>query len=126
MSDWFLEDFVLLQGGTLKGLYAVDFFVRNPQVSISLDLEKQNDATDYSPFGSTVLVATAVTRVDCVVCCGHRGVRGTIELSGWKVPAANACGYGEAVDFRTLRADISASSYYAGDRISSVLGTLSR
>jgi len=114
MSDWFREDFVLLQGDTLRSLYSVDFFVRNPQVSVSLDLEKQNDATEYSPFGSTVLVVTAVTLW-------------TIKPLGWEFPPVYDAGYRGVVDFHTLRADISAGSCnYAGDRISSVLGTLSR
>jgi len=46
MSDWFREDFVLLQGETLRSLYSVDFFVRNPQVLVSLDLARRDEVRE--------------------------------------------------------------------------------
>ena len=46
MSDWFREDFIPLRRDILKGLYSTDFFHRNPQVLVSMDLARREDVRE--------------------------------------------------------------------------------
>jgi superfamily II DNA or RNA helicase len=43
MNDWFREDFVPLRRDILNSLYSTDFFHRNPQVLVSMDLARRED-----------------------------------------------------------------------------------
>jgi SNF2 family DNA or RNA helicase len=46
MNDWFREDFVPLRRDILNNLYSTDFFHRNPQVLVSMDLARQEDVRE--------------------------------------------------------------------------------
>lgn len=46
MSDWFREDFVPLRRDLLQSLYSTDFFERNPQVLVSMDLARREDVRE--------------------------------------------------------------------------------
>jgi superfamily II DNA or RNA helicase len=46
MSDWFREDFVPLRRDLLQSLYSADFFERNPQVLVSMDLARREDVRE--------------------------------------------------------------------------------
>ena len=41
MWEWFREDFTVLDRGVLQGIFAEDFFLRNPQIITSMDFAKQ-------------------------------------------------------------------------------------
>jgi superfamily II DNA or RNA helicase len=46
MNDWFREDFVPLRRDVLNSIYTADFFERNPQVLISMDLARREQVRD--------------------------------------------------------------------------------
>lgn len=46
MNDWFREDFVPLRRDVLNSIYTADFFKRNPQVLISMDLARREQVRD--------------------------------------------------------------------------------
>jgi len=46
MKDWFREDFVPLRRDILNSLYSTDFFDRNPQVLVSMDLARREDVRE--------------------------------------------------------------------------------
>jgi superfamily II DNA or RNA helicase len=46
LSDWFREDFVLLRRDILNSLYSADFFERNPQILVSMDLARREDVRE--------------------------------------------------------------------------------
>jgi superfamily II DNA or RNA helicase len=46
MNDWFRESFVPLRRDLLQGLYSTDFFQRNPQLIVSMDLARSEDVRE--------------------------------------------------------------------------------
>jgi hypothetical protein len=46
MNDWFGEDFVPLRRDVLNSIYTADFFERNPQVLISMDLARRENVRE--------------------------------------------------------------------------------